>query len=1150
MEPTNRTYRKGTRQICALAYILLLGQGLWSLGLQAPSVVCAEELQFPKDLKVSEYFCFFGSGGIDWQALHDPNNNPILVACIEASTEESLEALGIADLQQRLERLQRGNLIRRADGRYSLAFPAVVGDKRARLREYAEQAAQKLVALGEKMIDQIRPHLAGREEMLYHVLWSVIMDGGPAWDTARAEMNKKLRAGDTSIQNKAWLIYPSHPFRAGTNSYGKSCGQLHITWNRNTPSANTIGRVIGQYVSQLAEAIEQDSALTSADARDALGKYGLIDDAGKARLYTIELDSEAAQVYGELGRQFGRRTMDYLDVTKVAEMLNVSSGVAFVIAYHEICWQLLQELAEKKALAVPRIVAEAGTEASETYQLVSLTIIPKTKAPLLEKEMSDEEAQAIEEFRRIKARILAGESYDDISTPLHAVLTRLSTWEPGDREYFMNLDILRAPLPPEKPEEASLWPVFMGDKELADTFILVYSKAGWIWMGNMGSDYDWRRAKPTIEKMAREKIKGTAAAEAPSARRASEAPTPDESAVNRVLSLDGQGDYVRVADSQSLRSFTNAITIEIWFKVLSFYPDEGNVNSIIRKNITAGAENFLLRIRNIDGKPAVQMSVGYDIQGLSAPHEFAVDTWYHLAGAYDGNAITVFVNGAGIASEKVSGALYIDQSDLFIGRGDPEFSFGEYFHGALDEIRIWSVARSQEEIQAAMNKPLTGEEQGLVAYWNFDDGTAKDLSGHGNDGSLHGNARIVESPRPASDAPGQKKASKLIAWWKFENDANDSAGTNHGTVNGNPEYVGGKFGRAISLDGDDYVDCGNPDALNFGTENWTISAWIKTTQSGITDMDKGTVFANGADGDGGIRYTLAVNEGQPDSITLTTDSDIHKAQAIGRTAVNDGAWHHVVGARDTGQLYVYVDGELDGGDYLPGEYDLSGASQNNAYVGTITSNDDNSLYKYFIGVIDEVCIFNGALDANGVCALYSGEDPVKVAQTAVIELKARPRPAAGAGARGGIEGDWRIESDQISQQAIIEIRRKPDGTLTAAIVAEVPDEDTQAILLDEVTFENGRLHFEAAARQTVFDGTMKEDGSTIEGRFQQQGQMIAVVLKRIAAAPSEAATIAREQLQGQTSRTSNIATALILILALAGLVGGIVFFLVRSSIRR
>lgn len=52
----------------------------------------------------------------------------------------------------------------------------------------------------------------------------------------------------------------------------------------------------------------------------------------------------------------------------------------------------------------------------------------------------------------------------------------------------------------------------------------------------------------------------------------------------------------------------------------------------------------------------------------------------------------------------------------------------------------------------------------------------------------------------ASDEKLQNR-KRLVAWWEFDNDANDSAGTNHGTPQGDPTYEAGKFGRAISLDG-------------------------------------------------------------------------------------------------------------------------------------------------------------------------------------------------------------------------------------------------------------------------------------------------------------------------------------------------------------
>jgi hypothetical protein len=1375
MENADLMDKKNGILICGLAYVLLTVGSL--------SVIDADQPQLPDSFKVSEYFSFFGSGGIDWQALNDPNNNPILVACLKAGSDESLKALGILDLQQRLERLERGGLIKKADGRYTLAFPAIVGDKRSELQKYAEQAARQLTPFGENMIAQIRLHLAGRDEMIYHVLWSIVMDGGPAWDSARAEMNKKINSGDTSTENKAWLLYPSHPFQVGTNSYNTSYGHLAITWSRNTPSPNAIGGIISRYISQLSQAIGQDRAVEPAEVKNALGKYGLIDVTGKIRFYSIQADSEAAQFYAEMGAQFGQQMMMCLDVDKAAGMLEVSPGIAFVIAYHEICWQLLQDLAEKKALSIPPIVAHAGIKTTDAYQLVSLVIIQTVKSPLPETAMSAEEARAIEEFRLIKARILAGDSYTDTSTPLHAALARFSAFEAGQtKDYFMGLDILRAPLPTATPEEGSLCPVFAGEQELADTFVLAYSKGQWIWVGNMGSNYDWRLARSTFEKWAREKISPSAPATGSGNPPAKEAPTPGQSTGNRVLSLGGQGDCMRVADSQSLQSFNNAITIEVWLKASSFYAENGAISSIVRKNVASGAENFLLRFRNINDSSYVQMGLG-DIGTLSANYEFVVGKWYHLAGTYDGRTITVFVNGLAVASQNAAGGLYIDQSDLYIGKGDPEYLYEECFHGELDEIHIWNVARSQEQIQAAMNTSLSGKEEGLVAYWNFDDGTAKDLSGHGNNGVLDGDAKVVESPLPTSvaaqqvqpntlvawwkldeadgndvadssgnghagrlvgnpqwqpaegkvggalafngagdfveigdetafdiDGPitiaawikvnsfdkrwqalvtkgdtawrlqrfaeedtlafhctgiasvtGQRpegiegkknvndgqwhhavglydgstvslyvdgaldnssKASgviqmndsavviggnseqidrewngmvdevciiagaidanavralyagasplivaqtattvapvqaapgrgKLVAWWKFENDPNDSAGANHGTVQGNPQYADGKFGRAISFDGNDYVDCGKPDSLNFGANDWTISAWIKTTLSGTEPQNRGTVFAYGGDEAGGIRYALAVNEEYLGTIVLTTDNDAYKVQAMGKTVVNNDIWHHVVGTRNADKLRVYVDGELDADASLPPGYDLSGVSQHNAYIGAITDHRDNSLFKYFVGLIDEVCIFAGAIDTTGVRSLYAGEDPAKVAQTSILARAAPqppPRPAAGAVAGGSIEGDWEIVSSQVGQKAVIQIRRNSDGTLTAAIVVQSTDMAAPTIPLEEVTFENGKLHFNGGSPPGVFDGIMKEDGLTIEGQFQQQGQTMVLAIKRVVAV-SKPAPAAPEQLQGQTSSASNIITVLILVIALAGVVGGIVFFLVKSSIR-
>ncbi len=223
-----------------------------------------------------------------------------------------------------------------------------------------------------------------------------------------------------------------------------------------------------------------------------------------------------------------------------------------------------------------------------------------------------------------------------------------------------------------------------------------------------------------------------------------------ESATNRVLTLDGQTGCMLVADSPSFHSLSNALTLELWFKAASFDANNGAVNSLMRKNVAANAENFFLRFRTIEAKPVLEFSPGKDIGVLRAAFDFKAGVWYHLAATYDGMTITAFVNGKSFAREPFSGRIQIDASELAVGRGDPEYSSGEYFDGAIDDVRIWNVARSPAEIQAALHSPLTGNQPGLVACWNFDDGTCKDLSGHGNNGALKGGIRIVPAARPAA----------------------------------------------------------------------------------------------------------------------------------------------------------------------------------------------------------------------------------------------------------------------------------------------------------------------------------------------------------------------------------------------------------------
>ncbi len=65
----------------------------------------------------------------------------------------------------------------------------------------------------------------------------------------------------------------------------------------------------------------------------------------------------------------------------------------------------------------------------------------------------------------------------------------------------------------------------------------------------------------------------------------------------------------------------------------------------------------------------------------------------------------------------------------------------QYYDGQIDQVSIWNIALSQQEIQNYMNCSPQGNEVGLVGYWNFEEGsgnTAYDQTSNGNDGIING----------------------------------------------------------------------------------------------------------------------------------------------------------------------------------------------------------------------------------------------------------------------------------------------------------------------------------------------------------------------------------------------------------------------------
>lgn len=212
-----------------------------------------------------------------------------------------------------------------------------------------------------------------------------------------------------------------------------------------------------------------------------------------------------------------------------------------------------------------------------------------------------------------------------------------------------------------------------------------------------------------------------------------------------VLHLDGVSGYVEVPNSPSLSTLDTAITIEAWIKPI----DDRYYSTIIDKGITRYGIEFAQGLF-----PGVYLN-GVNAPGanyywgrIMVPKSVEVNKWLHIAMTYSpSTGVNVYYNEQLVYHTQASGSLSIDNLPLRIGaRIEPNYI--EYFGGSMDDVRIWKVVRSQDEIIQNMNKSLSGSESGLVADWNFDeipgpDNVIHDISPNHNDGVIHGGANVV-----------------------------------------------------------------------------------------------------------------------------------------------------------------------------------------------------------------------------------------------------------------------------------------------------------------------------------------------------------------------------------------------------------------------
>ncbi|MGK7903556.1 MAG: LamG-like jellyroll fold domain-containing protein [Hormoscilla sp.] len=372
------------------------------------------------------------------------------------------------------------------------------------------------------------------------------------------------------------------------------------------------------------------------------------------------------------------------------------------------------------------------------------------------------------------------------------------------------------------------------------------------------------------------------------------------------LSLDGDGDYVDVPDGTW---FNGDLTIEAWVYVRNY----NNWSRLLDFGNGRADDNVLVALSNgTSGQPRFGVHLGDDPSNLESPVQLPLDSWSHIAVTLSNTTGIMYINGEQVAiNEAMNIPAGETRTQNYLGRSN--WSSDADADALFDDVRIWDVARTEEEIKANRYNTLVGDEDNLVAYYRFDDGyvsiattedaTVEDVTGNGNDGKFRGDATITA----------------------------DNSDRNN----------------VLTLDGDgDYIELPNLELS--GDTSVSVSAWINVNAGA---EDRNNIFGFGNAGENGEVFSIRTRgDGSFRFYFWADDLDVN---------VNDyyGTWTHVAATYDatSGMQSVYVNGSLVGEprvatpDFANDNYRIGGFND-----------------EYFDGSLDDVGIWNKALNSEEI----------------------------------------------------------------------------------------------------------------------------------------------------------------------------------------
>ncbi len=198
---------------------------------------------------------------------------------------------------------------------------------------------------------------------------------------------------------------------------------------------------------------------------------------------------------------------------------------------------------------------------------------------------------------------------------------------------------------------------------------------------------------------------------------------------NSVLNFDGVNDFIN-ADEVVNNLTGNNFTVEFWINTDVLNQDVGRVAlfSVNPAQNSVGADNEFMLMLGDPGRGTREQLIAYDQRNRASRNAIVsandiTGTCTHIAYVRNGNIGEIFINGISEGTHVIRYNITANHVVSFGQEYDKNNITSQHFKGNMWDIAIWNTSRTAAQIQSDADGNLTGEELGLVAYYDCNQGS-------------------------------------------------------------------------------------------------------------------------------------------------------------------------------------------------------------------------------------------------------------------------------------------------------------------------------------------------------------------------------------------------------------------------------------------